>query len=540
MKIEEIIKQPEARRLEFKETLPSRADLCKTVVAFANDAGGELFIGIKNQPRDVIGVPEEQLLEIEEKISNIIHDNCYPLILPEIFFVNYEGKHIVVVKVFKGSNPPYYLKNKGREEGTYIRAGSNNRLADKEVIEELERQRLNISFDSLPVYSKELHDIDISLFIKQWEETTGEHINKNILKKLNLIVEERGKEFPTNALVLLSNDEIRKKLFPFAKVECARFKGTIPGDFIDQKTIDEPLTFQAEEAYSFILRHISKGSTYEGVYRKDRWEYPVIAIREVIRNAVIHRDYSLKGQDIKIAVFDDKIEITSPGKLMPTIDFNNMEAGQSDIRNKTLAPVFKRLGIIEQWGNGLRLIAEELRKYPEIKMEWSEPGFAFRVSFKKVNYINEKLISDKETHYERLRTITNDYEQIYQNPFKPDFKKQELQQELQYWLRQGIEKEKQELQQELKQELQQELKQESLFTLIISKLLDAPKSRKEISIELGQKAISGRLNEVLAKLLQYRLIEWTIKDKPNSPKQKFKLTKRGLAFYVLVKNGGKL
>ena len=522
MKIEEIIKQPEGRRLEFKEALPSNSDLCKTIVAFANDAGGELFIGIKNQPRDVIGVPEEQLLKIEEKISNIIHDNCYPLILPEIFFVNYEGKHLVVVKVFKGSNPPYYLKNKGREEGTYIRAGSNNRLADKEAIEELERQRLNISFDSLPVYSKELHDIDISLFIKQWEETTGEHINMNTLKKLNLIVEERGKEFPTNALVLLSGDEIREKLFPYAKIECARFKGTIPGDFIDQKTIDEPLTFQAEEAYSFILRHVSKGSTYEGVYRKDRWEYPVVAIREVIRNAVIHRDYSLKGQDIKLAVFDDKIEITSPGKLMPTIDFNDMEAGQSDIRNKTLAPVFKKLGIIEQWGNGLRLIAEELRKYPEVKMEWSEPGFAFRVSFKKIKTEPKQIIFVKDSAEPTLNLKNGDW-------------KQELQQELQFWLSQGIEKQKQELQQELEQELEQELKQESLFTLVISKLLDSPKSRKEISNELGQKAISGRLNEVLTKLLQCRLIEWTIKDKPNSSKQKFKLTKRGLAFYVLVR-----
>ncbi len=428
MKIDELIKQPEGRRLEFKETLPSKSDLCKTIVAFANDAGGELFIGIKNQPREVIGVPEEQLLEIEEKISNIVHDNCYPLIVPEIFFVNYEGKHIVVVKVFKGSNPPYYIKNKGREEGTYIRAGSNNRLANKEIIEELERQRLNISFDSLPVYSKKLHDLDISLFIKQWEETVGEVINKNILKKLNLIVEERGKEFPTNALVLLSNDGIREKLFPYAKIECARFKGTVPGDFIDQKTVDDPLSFQAEEAYNFILRHISKGSTYEGVYRKDRWEYPVIAIREVIRNAVIHRDYSLKGQDIKIAVFDDKIEITSQGKLMPTIDFNDMEAGQSDIRNKALAPVFKKLGIIEQWGNGLRLIAEELKKYPETKMEWSEPGFAFRVSFKKINTETLQLISEKETDYGRLRTtaddygrlrtITDDYEQLDKNEKK--------------------------------------------------------------------------------------------------------------------------
>jgi predicted HTH transcriptional regulator len=529
MKFDEIIKQPEGRRIEFKETLPSKSDLCKTVVAFANDAGGELFIGIKNQPRDIIGVPEEQLLEIEEKISNIIHDNCYPLILPEIFFVNYQRKHIVVVKVFKGSNPPYYIKNKGREEGTYIRAGSNNRLANKEILEELERQKLNISFDSLPVYSKELHDLDVSLFKQQWKKTTEEDINNNVLKKLNLMVEERGKDFPTNALVLLSNDEIREKLFPYAKIECARFKGNIPGDFIDQKTIDEPVSFQAEEAYSFILRHISKSSTYKGVYRQDHWEYPIIAIREVIRNAVIHRDYSLKGQDIKIAIFDDKIEITSPGKLMPTIDFNDMEAGQSDIRNKTLAPLFKKLGIIEQWGNGLRLIAEELKKYPEIKMEWSEPGFAFRVTFKKTITESVRPIADKETDYERVES----------NNLKIIGLEQVLEQELKYWLNQGIEREKQEIRQELEQELQQEMEQESLFTLVISKLLNAPKSRKEISKELGQKAISGRLNEVLAKLHQYRLIEWTIKDKPKSSKQKFTLTKRGLAFYVLVKREGK-
>jgi len=90
------------------------------------------------------------------------------------------------------------------------------------------------------------------------------------------------------------------------------------------------------------LRHISQGSTdYTGVYRNDRWEYPVIAIREVIRNAVIHRDYSLTGKDIKVAIFDDKIEITSPGKLPPSVDYNDMEAGQSDIRNKIFSPCFQ-------------------------------------------------------------------------------------------------------------------------------------------------------------------------------------------------------
>lgn len=415
MKLDEIIKQPENRKLEFKETLPNKSDLCKTVISFANDAGGELYIGIKDNPREVIGVPEEDLLQIEEKISNTIHDNCYPPILPEILFANHNGKYVVIVKIFKGNTPPYYLKSKGKENGTFIRVGSTNRLANKEIIEELERQKQGISFDSLPVYSKRMDELDISLFASRFEKITGEKLNKTILNKINLIITDQNTQFPTNALILLSNDEIRNKLFPYAKIECARFKGTIPGDFIDQKTIDDPLSFQAEEAYKFVLRHISQGSTYEGVYRKDRWEYPVIAIREVIRNAVIHRDYSLKGKDIKIAIFDDKIEITSPGKLMPTIDFDDMESGQSDIRNKVLASVFKKLGIIEQWGNGLRLIAEELRKYPEIKFEWSEPGISFRVTFRKINYNPEiQKVENIQTadDYGRLRPIATDYDRL--------------------------------------------------------------------------------------------------------------------------------
>ena len=89
--------------------------------------------------------------------------------------------------------------------------------------------------------------------------------------------------------------------------------------------------------------------------------------------------------DIKIAIFDDKIEITSPGKLSPSIDYNDMLSGQSSVRNKILAPVFKRLGIIGQWGNGLRLIAGEMEKYPEIGLEWKEPGIGFRVIFFKKN-----------------------------------------------------------------------------------------------------------------------------------------------------------
>lgn len=390
MKILEIITQPEGRRLEFKEALPTVAELVKTIIAFANDAGGELFIGIKDTPRQIIGIHEDALIAMEEKISNMIFDQCVPVILPEISFIQVEGKYVIRIQIHKGGNPPYYQKTKTIQDGTFIRVGSSNRLASAEMVAELMRQRQNTSFDSELSYIKDVENLDIEAFSKQFSEVTGELLNHKVLVRLDLIRTEQGRQLATNALILLSDDELRRKLFPFASVECARFKGTTPGNFIDQKTIDVNIGLQAEHAYQFVLRHISKSSAeYVGVYRNDRWEYPVIAIREAIRNAIIHRDYSLTGKDVKIAIFDDKIEITSPGKLLPSVDFDDMESGQSDIRNKILAPVFKKLGIIEKWGNGLQLIANELKGYPEIGFDWKEPGLSFRVVFFKKNFVAE-------------------------------------------------------------------------------------------------------------------------------------------------------
>lgn len=148
MILKEIIKQPEGRRLEFKETLPEHADLANTIIAFANDAGGELYIGVRNNPREIVGLPEEELVKIEEQISNIIFNRCYPAILPDITFLTDEDKHIIRVTIYRGSTPPYYVKDKGKLKGTYIRVGSSNRLADEEIISELERRKRNVSFDS--------------------------------------------------------------------------------------------------------------------------------------------------------------------------------------------------------------------------------------------------------------------------------------------------------------------------------------------------------------------------------------------------------
>jgi len=196
---------------------------------------------------------------------------------------------------------------------------------------------------------------------------------------------------------------------------------------------------------------------------------------------VVHRDYSLSGKDIKVAVYDDMVEVTSPGLLPPSIDYNAMDSRQSDARNKIIAPVFKRIGIIDQWGNGLRLIADELKDYPEIEFKWKEVGLSFQVQFIKKN-------------------------------FQAELKNR----------------------QELGQELGQEQNEKTLFTQILEELQTQPGSRKELMVAFGMKTASGYLNRTLKKLQVLALIEQTIPDNPNHPHQKFRITSRGLQFFRLV------
>ena len=382
METADVLNLREGRRLELKGALPSNADLAKTVVAFANDAGGDIYIGIDDN-RQVIGLPEDELPRIEEQISNMLYDRCYPSILPEISFLSIDEKNVIRIQIYRGSMPPYYLKSEGKLKGTYIRVGSSNRIADGDTIVDLERKRHSISFDSEIVLDKTVEELNFDSFKRLYYEKTKEELDHQTLRKLELVKEEHGKEYPTNALVLFSDDPLKQMLFPNAKVECARFKGNRTDLVIDKKSITAQIGVQAEEAYNFTLRQINESAWVEGVYTISRWEYPVKALREILRNAVVHRQYSLTGKDIKVAIYDDMVEITSPGLLPPSIDYAAMGNRQSDARNRVIAPVFKRLGIIDQWGNGLKLVADEMKNYPEIEFRWQEVGLSFQVQFVK-------------------------------------------------------------------------------------------------------------------------------------------------------------
>jgi len=375
---------PETRRLEFKETLPSGDRLAKTVVAFSNGSGGELYLGVQNEPREIVGLPEDQLIEIEEKVCNIISDKCTPTIIPDISFINLEGKQLLRIKIFPGNQPPYALKGLDKNSSVFIRVGSSNRAAGVEIIEELERKRKNISFDSIPLYEVPFDAEDFGAFTDFFTRKSNQSLaDGHPFEKLGISCQEQDKSYTTVAGLLLSDNEAKQRLFPYAKIECARFKGSKTDTILDQVTCDGPLFEQIECTMSFIKRNISKSSTIGEIYREDHWEYPLKAIREMVINAVIHRDYSQLGRDIKVAIFDDMLEITSPGTLPASIEIEYLGSGQSEIRNRTLAPIFKMSKLIEQWGTGFSKVTEELNDYAELEVQYLEPGLSFQVQFSK-------------------------------------------------------------------------------------------------------------------------------------------------------------
>ena len=419
---ERIISKPESRRLEFKETVPSGSKLAETVIAFANGVGGEIFIGIKDNPRKILGIVETEIFKIEEQIASIIYDYCYPTIIPDIALYNHKEKMILKVHIYPGGQLPYYLKSKGKNKGTIIRVGSTNRIANEDIIQELERRKRNISFDSVLNYDISFESIEFESFKEFYNQKTGKTVDTNSLLSLKLVENDFDELKCTNALLLLFSTNIKSKYFPFSKVECARFKGTTTETMIDQCTSDGPIYIQPDEVIHFIKRNIAKGSIIGEVYRKDRWEYPIEAIREAVINAVIHRDYSILGSDIKVAIFDDMLEITSPGSLLPAINPEKIEDNPSELRNRVLGPIFKECGIIEQWGTGFKKIKKLLVDYPEIDLKINEPSRSFQIQFIKKNYVSVDQTGGLPADYRRIdRTTSNSYSLFnkeYNNKYK--------------------------------------------------------------------------------------------------------------------------
>ncbi|ALS97100.1 helix-turn-helix domain-containing protein [Lacimicrobium alkaliphilum] len=338
------IQQGESKTLEFKQQLPKGEQLAKTLIAFANTSGGKLILGV-NDLRQVVGVKEDEF-DLMDQIASMAHDHCHPTLMPNIHLETVQGKTLVIVQVYRGSQLPYYLKSKGREKGTYVRLSATNRPASLEMIHELERQRLHQSFDEQAAWDIPLANLELAPLRSAFERI-GKPFDNARMRSLKLIKTEQGQDYPTHGLLILLGQ------YEQAEIKCSRFKGTDMAVFLDKKEYTGNLFSQLAQTEAFIKNHLHLKAEIFGLQRTETYEIPITAIREALVNAFVHRDYSNTGRDIKVGIYDDMVNIVSPGGLPNGLTLDEALKGRSEIRNKVIARVFKELGYIEQWGSGI-------------------------------------------------------------------------------------------------------------------------------------------------------------------------------------------
>ena len=368
MSIEEIL-YGESKNIEFKEFLPSRSlQYMKTVVAFANGSGGKIIFGIADQSHTVTGIAKDEVFRTMDAIANAISDSCEPAIIPDISLQTIDEKTVIIVEISEGRQRPYFIKSLGRENGVYIRIAGTTRLADEYMVKELLFEGSNRCFDQSLNLELSITDNDVERLcsnmkdeaLKNAENPEQKASIRNIgiqqLLSWGILVEKDGKLYPTNAYAILTG----LGPFPFA-MQCGVFKGTTKAVFVDRREYDGPIWEQIEQAYQFVLRNIHLGAVIKGLYRQDVYEIPPSVIRELIINASIHRSYLDHG-NIQIAIYDDRLEVTSPGKLPMGQTIERMKEGRSRIRNEALAHAFSYMNLIEHWGSGIPRMIEQLEE----------------------------------------------------------------------------------------------------------------------------------------------------------------------------------
>lgn len=406
MTLEEI-KKGESKNVEFKVQLPDDSrKYIKTVVAYANTSGGKIVIGVDDNTRKIVGVEPSSVFQIMDKIANAISDLCVPQIVPNITFQTIEEKCIVEIEIYPGQNRPYYIQRLGKENGTYIRVAGTSRPADDAILKDLEYQGAGKSFDELVNVENDYQESDalqlckdIRAYLSESKAVPLDNVREITITNLENwgILKRNGQMYlPTNAFLLLTKNTLR-----FAKIQCALFKGENRAVFIDRREFGGPVYTQIYEAYRFVLKHINLGATIDGIIRKDRYELPPESIREAIINAVCHRNY-LDHSCVQVAIYDNRVEITSPGMLYGGLTVEQAMSGRSKIRNVCIAEVFSRMGIIEQWGTGFQRMMQGCRTYGVQDPEVIDMGDSLRVNFyRSVIETNiETIKTDLETNIE--------------------------------------------------------------------------------------------------------------------------------------------
>ena len=349
-------------------------ELRKDVVAFANTTGGTIYVGIADNG-DIVGVdsPDEIML----RISGSLKDSIVPDIMPfvQIRVGERDGKAIVKIEVAVGSARPYYIREKGlKPTGVYVRRGTSSQPLSDDGIRDMIVSSYGKSYESCRSLTQEL------TFSVLQNEMSARGIECTPVQQrtLNMI----GEDGLFTNLALLLSDQCEHTL------KMAVFQGAEDVVFRNRKEFRGSLLKQLEDGFDFLDQNIAIKSTIEGLRRNDVRDYPLEAIREALLNAIIHRDYSFSGSTL-VSIYDDRIEFTSLGGIVPGLSMDAIMMGVSQSRNTGLANIFYRLRLVESYGTGIKRI-QALYKVSHRQPIFETATGVFKVTLPNINHSSHK------------------------------------------------------------------------------------------------------------------------------------------------------
>lgn len=347
--IKRMAERGESYNVDFKVAVPQKVrDITEEVCSFANAAGGYVLIGIDDHGT-IKGarIDNSKRSAIQGSIGEIS-----PALCCELYSVEVDGNDIWVVEVPAGRQVPYFFGG-----SVFVREGANSqKLTNVEEIRELFQQAEKIYYDSIPTKRYNLYenlDAEMLRIFRRESHISNNVDDEQLLDNLQVFTENG--DVKRGAIFFFAKHP--EDLFFHAVVRCTQFKGTDKLHIIDDKTFGGPLVFQYDQTLTWIQDKLKLEYEIKGTgARTEKWEMPLDVFREALINALAHRDYYEQGAFTSVEVYDDRIEITNPGGLLPLVAKHFGRKSLS--RNPYIFSLFMRMNLVEHVGSGIGRMQE--------------------------------------------------------------------------------------------------------------------------------------------------------------------------------------
>ena len=361
----------------------------KSVSAFANGRGGKLIFGVK-EDNTILGLKDYK--DTSENISEIVKTKMDPNPEFDMEIEEIDGKVILILNIFVGKNTPYFVVD-GGSRTAYKRVGNQSVPASRIDLFNLSLKGEHISYDSLKS-KKKLEDISFKELRIEYKERTGKDFEEKDLKSFGLVNDENN--LTIAGALFADNYQIYQ-----SRVFCTRWNGLTKAsgriEALDDVEFEGNIIYLLKASLDFVKRNSKKMWKKGPVYRIEYPEYPERAVQEALVNALIHRDYSVIGSEVHVDIYDDRLEIYSPGGMYDGTfvqDLNPLNVS-STRRNPIIADVFARMDLMERRGSGLRKIIEayesEENYKKELKPEFKSTESSFTTILKNLNYAPQSV-----------------------------------------------------------------------------------------------------------------------------------------------------